>query len=152
MVAEQLSLHTQSRYDVPAFHPSICTIKTERQEMDKNTINKLFADYEHDMFIGSINDYNRSMIINVIEYGIKNGFFKEVEQKNSYTFGGVTINLTNTELANVMALLRDKQKIAAIKSLRTMHSDRETSLKEAKCFADHLSEIIDKMALTVSYR
>lgn len=103
-------------------------------------INRLISAYEESV-CGTLID--RYSMLGIIEYGIRTGWLKIEEKKSAYTFGGVTIALTDTELATVMHEVAQGKKIHAIKLLRNDVSDAHT-LKDAKDFCDHLGEIILK--------
>jgi ribosomal protein L7/L12 len=146
MVAEWLSsLHTQPRYDAPAFH-LMFVLPTQEIQMNDSQLNRLLDEYataHYSTYIPRI----KTEVIEAIKWGIQNGYLAEVERKNLYTFGGVSISLTDTELATVISYLVDKKKISAIKTLRCDVSYREISLKEAKDFADHLGNVVNKVQL-----
>lgn len=85
---------------------------------------------------------NRAEIASVIDYGVRNGTLKLLEKKNLYTFGGVSVSLTDSELAEVMVCINSGKPIVAIKVLRGF---RGINLAQAKSFVDHLGEILAKV-------
>jgi hypothetical protein len=115
--------------------------------MNQNQLDRLIDDYESANYSSPYTPSQRAEIRAVIAWGIRTDYLAEVERKNLYTFGGVSISLTDTELAKVISYLVDKKKISAIKTLRCDVSYREISLKEAKDFADHLGNVVNKVQL-----
>jgi ribosomal protein L7/L12 len=112
--------------------------------MNTSRITDLINKYEVIMCMVPYNASQRAELTDLIKFGIRIGLIAEVEQRNPYTFGGVTISLTDTELATLMRLISGSQKITAIKMLRIDVSDKGLTLKEAKDFVDHLDIILKK--------
>lgn len=111
--------------------------------MDTRKIEQLIRAYEM-ANVYPLGAQQRLMTIEVIKFGITAGYLAEVEQKNPYTFGGVTVRLTDTEFAHVVKHIQANRKIQAIKHLRVDITNNSASLKEAKDFADHLGSILEK--------
>jgi hypothetical protein len=116
--------------------------------MNQTQFDTMIRAFEASNYISPIGPIARATTFGVLEYGLKNGFFEMVEQRNPYTFGGVTIRLTDTEFAKVLSYLRDERKIQAIKALRVDYSGMAVSLREAKDFADHLGNVVSLMSST----
>jgi ribosomal protein L7/L12 len=119
---------------------------TQEIQMNDSQLNRLLDGYATAHY-STYSPRIKTEVMEAIKWGIQNGYLKEVEQKNLYTFGGVSISLTDTELATVISYLVDKKKIQAIKTLRCDISYREIGLKEAKDFADHLGNVVNKVQL-----
>lgn len=66
---------------------------------------------------------------------IENGTVTLNEPKFTYEFGGISLALTETEIATVTAMIEESQKIQGIKYLRKITG---IDLKEAKEFCDGL--------------
>lgn len=112
--------------------------------MNQTQFDAMIRAFEASNYMSPIGPIARATTFGVIEYGLKNGFFEMVEQRNPYTFGDETVHLTDTELATLMGLLSDGHKIQAIRMLRVDVSDNTLTLKQAKDFADHLGNILSK--------
>lgn len=92
----------------------------------------------------------RGSLTDFLRWGVANGYLTLIEQKNSYRFGGVTADLTDTELADIMRELTNGRKIAAIKFMRCECATGLT-LKEAKDFVDHLNIIVQKVSASQTH-
>lgn len=77
------------------------------------------------------------MLADFLRELIKSGSVTLNEPKFSYTFGDVTLHLTETEIATANAYVEQRQKIQGIKYIRQVTA---ISLKEAKDFAYGLEE------------
>lgn len=112
--------------------------------MNTHQIINLINRYEATARILPYNASQRAELTDLIKFGIRIGIIKEVEQRSAYTFGGVTVALTDTELATLMRLLSDGNTFQATKMLRTEVSDKMLTSRQAKDFADHLDNILKK--------
>lgn len=102
-------------------------------------LNNLLNAYERDAFSLRV---DRAAVLDVIAYGIRNGFLVEIEQKHTYMFGGVALSLTDSEFAAILTELHANRKVSAIKLAREIG---DISLLQAKTFMDHLGDIVSKV-------
>lgn len=113
--------------------------------MSKLLVNKVVGDFMKSN--GDLDGYAQDAVIRFLSDAIDKGTLVIHEPTNAYTFGGVTVDLTDTQFATVIAYVSSKRKIVAIKEVRKASggfgSPNGIGLKEAKDFVDHLSVILD---------
>lgn len=113
--------------------------------MSKLLVSKVVSDFMKSN--GDLDGYAQDVVIRFLSDAIEKGTFVIHEPTNAYTFGGVTVYLTDTQLATVIANVSRRRKIVAIKEVRKTSGDFGHSngigLKEARDFVDHLSVILD---------
>lgn len=94
-----------------------------------------------------LDDYAQDAVTRFLFDAIEKGTLVINEPSNPYTFGGVTVDLTDSQFATVIAFTSNRRKIQAIKEIRNASGGfghpNSVSLTEAKDFVDHLSVILD---------
>jgi len=95
-----------------------------------------------------LDDYAQDAVTRFLFDAIEKGTLVINEPSNPYTFGGVTVNLTDSQFATIIAFTSNRRKIQAIKEVRNASTSQPfgsnvIGLKEAKDFVDHLSVILD---------
>lgn len=113
--------------------------------MSKLLVNKVVRDF---MKSASGFDSSDEAAIRVfLNDSIEKGKIVICELPTAYTFGGITVDLTDTQFATVIANVQSKRKITAIREVRNASGGfghpNAVGLKEAKDFVDHLSVILD---------
>lgn len=113
--------------------------------MSKLLVNKVVRDFMKSA--SGFDSTDEATIKTFLHDAIEKGTLVIHEPTNAYTFGGVTVDLTDTQFATVIAFTSNKRKIMAIKEVRNASggfgSPNGIGLKEAKDFVDHLSVILD---------
>lgn len=114
--------------------------------MSKLLVNKVVRDFMKSA--SGFDSTDEATIRTFLHDAIEKGTLVIHEPTNAYTFGGVTVDLTDTQFATVLANVSRKRKIVAIKEVRNASTSQPfgsnvIGLKEAKDFVDHLSVIVD---------
>ena len=113
--------------------------------MSKLLVNKVVRDFMKSA--SGLDSTDEATIKTFLHDAIEKGTLVIHEPTNAYTFGGVTVDLTDTQFATVIANVSRKRKIVAIKEVRNASGGfghpNGIGLKEAKDFVDHLSVILD---------
>jgi len=98
-----------------------------------------------------INDYMRAnphkvipheIVIDILAFAKLGGYIQIPEMVHPHTFGGITVSLTDSQLAEIIHLINENKKITAIKLVRQAGNH---NLRDAKSFVDHLVNILIKI-------
>lgn len=115
--------------------------------MQDSTLDELIHHFETELYgYPAFTVTQKEHLKRFVRFVISSGHVKEIERKNIYTFGGVTVSLTDTQFATLIKAIRDESKIQAIRLIRCEYTEGTTvSLKQAKDFVDHLGNVVSKL-------
>jgi len=75
----------------------------------------------------------------ILHFANRKGYIRVMDIAKPFTFGGLTVELTDADFSKVVQLLSGNRKVAAIKLIREKNF---TGLKDTKGFIDHLYDIL----------